>query len=222
MTIFCKRYQISDLASDFILKNISLEKLRKEAQILVIDDDEFVYLDTLNSHGYNMHYKQDINDLKDLVAYDIVLCDIKGVAKFLQSKYEGAYLVQQIKKLYPNKIVVAYTAHEYSPDFQTYLSYADDIMPKGASIEDWTAKIDRIIKNMVDPKAQWEITRDALLKANVPTMEVAKIESSYVKAIKQGNFTSLENLKKDNRYDLRALASLLTSFIIKVIKGIVL
>ena len=97
---------------------------------MVIDDDEFIYLDPLRKSEYRIEHRRDIQSLKDVAEYDVILCDIRGVGKFLNSQFEGAYLVKQIKEKYPNKIVISYTANSYDPKFQEYLSYADATVAK--------------------------------------------------------------------------------------------
>lgn len=213
--------KIFDLNGESILKEQSLSYLKKITEILVIDDNPFAFLDALKNHEFNINQKNDIFSLKDVEAYDIILCDVRGVGRFLGSEYEGAYLIKQLKSKYPNKSIVAYTANEYNPDFQKYLSYADATIPKGSALEDWSSLLDRIIKESADPVAQWNKTRRALLDANVSTFEVAKYESQYVKAIKSGNFENLkktfENKPSNNATEI--MLSLLGSLVIKILKG---
>lgn len=201
---------IVDLNGDIILKEISLQNLKKNTEILVIDDDEFIHLETLKASEYRIEHRQDINSLNDVAEYDIILCDIRGVGKFLNSEYQGAYLVKQIKDKYPNKIVIAYTANSYDPKFEEFLHYADAIFPKGTASEDWDSLLSKMLKELSDPVIQWKKTRSALLKANVPTITVAKYESEYVKAIKNNTFESLKNLyQKSSKPEKEILLSLL-------------
>lgn len=220
----CRRlfyHQISELNGELILKEQSLTKLKKMTEILVIDDNPFSFLDALKNHEFNIEQKTDISSLKDVEAYDVILCDVRGVGKFLGSTYEGAYLIKQLKSKYPNKSIVAYTANEYNPDFQNYLSYADATIPKGSALEDWSSLLDRIIRESADPVIQWDKTRRALLEANVPTLEVAKYESQYVNAIKKESFESLKKTfeNKPSNKATEIMLSLLGSLISKILRG---
>lgn len=189
---------IIDLNGDVVLKEISLQSLKKNTEILVIDDDEFIHLETLKNSEYRIEHRQDINSLNDVAEYDIILCDIQGVGKFLKSEYQGAYLVKQIKDKYPNKIVIAYTASFYDPKYEKFLHCADATYPKGTAPEDWDALLSEMLKELSDPVKQWKKTRSALLKADVPTITVAKYESEYVKAIKNNTYESLKKLYQNS------------------------
>ena len=212
--------QINILKSDMVLERIKLNDLRRKSNLLIIDDDEFIPLEGLKNHGYYIQQKHDVQTLKDVEPYDVILCDVRGVGKFLHSKYEGAYLAKQIKETYPSKIVLVYTANNYQADFEEYLKYADSIISKGTSIEDWSSILDEHLKNSVNPIIQWEKIRDALLKAGVTTIEVAKLEDRYVKAIQDKNFAGFKNINKQKQPIVaKIINSLLESIIVKLITG---
>lgn len=192
-SLFYKR--ISELNGDIFLKDIPFSTVKKQTEILIIDDEEFSYLDVLRKHEYNLTQKNDLGDLRDAEAYSIILCDIMGVGNFLGSDFGGAYLIKQLKEKYPSKTIIAYSANDYNANFQTYLDYADDVVPKGAyTLEAWTSLLDRLLRESIDPVKIWSGTRKALIEAGVPTIEVAKIESDYVKAIKKGEFESFKKI----------------------------
>lgn len=183
--------KITELNGELLMRDISLSELKKRTEILIVDDEEFSYFESLQRHEYNITQKEDLTDLKDAEAYKIVLCDIRGVGNFLRSEFGGAYLIKQLKEKYPAKIIIAYTANEYSARFEQFLSYADDVVPKGAyALEDWTSLLDRLLKELADPVKIWDRTRRTLIDAGVPTLDVAKYESDYVTAIKKGKLES--------------------------------
>lgn len=66
LSLFYKK--ISDLNGETIFKDVSLSALRKNTEILIIDDEEFTYLDILRKHEYNLTEKTDLSDLKDAEA----------------------------------------------------------------------------------------------------------------------------------------------------------
>lgn len=212
--------QVNILKGDMILETIKLDQLRRKSNVLVIDDDEFIPLEGLKNHGYYIQQKNDIQNLKDVEPYDIILCDIRGVGKFLKSAYEGAYLAKQIKETYPSKIVLVYTADNYKADFEKYLKYADSIISKGMDIEDWSSILDANLRDSVNPVVQWEKVRDALLKAGVTTIEVAQLEDKYVKSIQDKNFSTLKSMsEKEQSVIAKIMKSLIESIIVKVITG---
>lgn len=211
---------ISELNGEAVLKELSITELKKMVEILVIDDNEFTFLQSLQKYEFNIKQKNDLTLLSDAEAFGIILCDIRGVGKFLESKYDGANLIKELKLKYPNKIIVAYTANDYDAEFQKYISYADEVVPKGSyEIENWVTLLEKLLRESADPNKQWERTRKALFDAGTSTMDVAKYESQYVKAIKNGSFESFKKLygsKKTSGSSI--MIDLLSSTIAKVIK----
>ena len=217
MCIYYIPRKLSDLNGEPILREITLSQLKRNTEILVIDDDEFVYLESLKKIEYHIEHRTDIQGLKDVAEYDIILCDIRGVGKFLRSPYEGAYLVKQIKEKYPNKIVISYTANDYDPKFQEYLAYADATIPKGTALEDWDAMLTQMLNELVDPVKQWEKARNALLAAGVSTVMVAQYESQYVKAVKNGDYNSLKDVYINSKKPGKDIMISLLSMIFKAL-----
>lgn len=220
MCIFFITHRISDLNGESILKEESLTKLKKLTSILVIDDKEFSYLGALKKYEFNLVQKYDLTLLTDAEAFDIILCDIRGVGKFLESPYDGANLIKELKLKYPSKTIIAYTANDYDAGFQKYLNYADKVIPKGSfAIEDWVALLTQVLMESADPVQQWKKTRQALSEAGVSTVDIAKYESQYVKAVKAGSFESIEKLYADSKkYGSNIMMDLLSSVVAKVIK----
>lgn len=217
MCIYYIPRKLSDLNGEPILREITLSQLKRNTEILVIDDDEFVYLESLKKIEYHIEHRTDIQGLKDVAEYDIILCDIRGVGKLLRSPYEGAYLVKQIKEKYPNKIVISYTANDYDPKFQEYLAYADATIPKGTALEDWDAMLTKMLNELVDPVKQWEKARNALLAAGVSTVMVAQYESQYVKAVKNGDYKSLKDVYVNSKKPGKDIMISLLSMIFKAL-----
>lgn len=214
------KYQIADLKDEWILKQTDLSKLKRQFDILIIDDDEFPLLEDLKRHEYNITYKTDISDLKDVASYQIILCDINGVGRFLGSDNDGAYLSNQIKKKYPDKIVISYTADNFSPKNQKYLGIVDKIIPKGTSVEDWAALLEETIKMLADPIITWKKIETQLLNANIPTKKIALIEQKYVKYVKKNKLKSLEKLC-DGTSEVENILNASLPIIIKILKTLI-
>ena len=187
-------HQVSDLKTVYALKDEDLLKLRRQFEILFIDDDEIAYLDYLKNNGFNVTYKLDFTDIKDVAAYNIIMCDINGVGKELGR--DGASMAAQIKSAYPNKVVITYSAASHSLTYQRTLESVDKRIPKGTSIEDWINILNEIIEENSDPIKVWNKTVSKLIQANIPTREIALLESKYVDALLRKKFNSLEQLSK--------------------------
>lgn len=187
-------FTIDDLSIKKRFEINSCIDARKKAKIIVIDDQEFAPLSSLRDcYHYDIKQLYEADDAYMVAEYDIVLCDNHGVAKKLNPKHGGASLIKEIKTIYPNKSVVAYTGTTFNPGMSDLLDYADKRMGKIAPIDDWVNVLDSMIEKKFDLKVQWQITRDALLKLGVSVVDVAKFESNFVEAV---NSKSMENLKQ--------------------------
>lgn len=217
------KYTLDCLNEKSIAKNYNIQELRHRVRILLIDDENFILEEPLKRQGFNITYKKDIDVLTDVEPYQIVLCDIRGVGKTFKSNKEGAYLIKEMKKIYPTIQVIAYTGSSYDPSYNDYLKCADDVVEKGNSIEYWVSCLDEQIKTSVDPRMQWDRIRSYLLEEGIKTIVVAKLESRYVEGILTRNQKTLEELT-NGVADQRAkiLSNILTSNLIKLlIEGVI-
>lgn len=211
---------INTLRDYNVINGVEFSVLKRNTKVLIIDDDDIVVLSSLYKQGYNIEHKKDIDSLNEIAAYDIVFCDVKGVGKSLSDKYEGAHLVKQIKKEFPDKMVISYSAIGYDSEYEEYLSYADAKVPKGSSIEDWTSIIDEWIEKKANPTVLWENTRTKLLNAGVPIAQIAKYETKYVCAVKSGKFESMKKLyERKSETGAKIMVELLKG-VLALIKGV--
>lgn len=202
--------KISDISEDTALKlPISIAELRKYVHMLVIDDNDFMPESFLKANGYQIHHKTDIDTIKDVEPYDIILCDISGVGKKLGFSKEGAFIIREIHANYPNKRIIAYTSNTYDTDYNQFFSMADFVAPKDLGIDDWINVLDMQVKKSSNPVYQWNKIRNYLLENDVSTLTIAKIEDKYVSAVKDGNF---EKLKKFVQGKDSKLSSIVTDF----------
>lgn len=215
------KYRIDDLKLSESVKDEKILDLRRRIDILVIDDEKFTPYDFLVNNNFRLTYKKDIDNVKDVSEYPIILCDIRGVGKQLSDSYEGAFLIKEIKKNYPSKRVIAYTASQYDPTYNQYLEYADEVVQKGLALEDWLKLLDEQIEKTINPIFQWNNLREKLLSKYVATIEVARLESQFVDSYKKKKFDSLENTANKMNSDVKGIIlEFLSSATVKMIKGI--
>lgn len=213
------RYTIADLAESRAVNMPGTKELRRQFDILIIDDD-FIQKKNLTQNGFQIIQKQDIEDVRDVEAYSIILCDIRGVGAKFEYEKEGAALIREIKKLYPNKKVIAYTGSTYDPTYNEYLERADAITEKGTSIDDWIQILDEQICKCVDPKYQWDDLRQYLIESNVSTIDIAKLEDRYVQSIMKKDFSGLSKLAASYGDAVNSLfVNLISSTFVKLITG---
>ena len=75
----------------------------------VIDDEGFEKESLLNLKFGEIYVMDEFRNMNDFEHYNVILCDIKGVGSELDNQLEGIALAREIKKLYPDKIVIQYS-----------------------------------------------------------------------------------------------------------------
>lgn len=214
------KYTLEDLKTIENVKEQNILNLRKMIDILVIDDEEFAPGTFLEKNNFRLTYKKDIDNVRDVSEYPIIMCDIRGVGKGISESYEGAYLIKEIKTSYPAKRVIAYTASQYDASYNKYLNYSDELLTKGLALEDWVSILDSQIHKSVDPIFQWSNLRSQLLNKGTSTIDVAKLESAFVESCKRKDFSVLEKNTNKLNSDLRGIIlEFLSSTTVKLIKG---
>ncbi len=104
--------------------SLKLNKIdRIKVPILVIDDNEFEYLDHLKNHRFDITYFNDIQSIESVKEYEVILCDINGVGKIFDSKFEGAHVISELYKKYPFKTIIAYTGYTHDPTYNKFFRY---------------------------------------------------------------------------------------------------
>lgn len=164
---------------------------RNEVPIAVIDDEEFRYREMLNRSNFHIRQYMDINDVRDISDYAIVLCDIEGVGNEFGSEYEGAYIIKEVKRKYPNKIVIAYSAYSFDPDYNKFFEKADFVFNKDRGFDKWEESLSEAISLATDPIEQWKKVRDYMLMNNIPLYTIFKLEQGYIRAVKERNKNQL-------------------------------
>ncbi len=159
--------------------------IRNRIPVAVIDDEAFAYEALLRDHSYNIKRFNDIEDVRSLKAFPVILCDIKGVGKFFKSKFEGGHLIKEIRSYYPYKVIYAYSGHQLDPSFNQYFQMADRTLKKDIALEDWISNLDDALKMIIDPCFLWKRMRQRLLKEDIPICEIMKLEDQFVSFVRE-------------------------------------
>lgn len=192
----------------------SKQQLRERVKFLIVDDEPFVYLEQIRQAKFNITQVSDVQDLNAVSEYDVVICDINGVGHCFESEYGGAFLVSQLKNIYPYKQYAVYSGKsDYSPTMSELLQGVTSIK-KDFSIDQWISYLDQYAENVANPILVWGNIRDMLYKKNVSSFVVTMLEDEYVRAVRNRtidvhNFPS-DKLKKELVQDVK---SLIQSFI---------
>lgn len=198
--VFPKPKNIDDLQRQLRSKKAELNKmdLRKKVSVAIIDDQAFQPLVNLQNNQFNLKHFTDINDIKTIADYQIVLCDLQGVGKLLDPDNQGAHLIKEIKSNYPEKYVVAYTGGASNSALARLGNeYADAYIKKDADISTWLEKLDTAIAHVTDPVVVWKNFRNRLLgEHNLSLLEVVSIESAYVKSCLDRDVSNPEDVMR--------------------------
>lgn len=160
-----------------------MSKQRSGIPVVVIDDEDFEYLELLRKHDFHIRLLNDIDDIKAVSEYAIVICDIKGVGKSFGSKFEGAHVISEVKKRYTEKILIAYTGQQFDASFNQYFQLCDFVLKKDIDSDDWIEKLDSAIQKSLDPIHQWHRMRNYLLANDVPLFTVFRLEQEYIDSL---------------------------------------
>lgn len=196
------------------LDDNNISKLREKVKILFVDDEEFEIVEQLKDRRYNIYYKSDIWYAIEAEPFDVIIMDIKGVAKRTKSSMEGFSLAEEIKRTYPEKQVYCYSGMVIMNEVAEKLNNIDGYIMKDTDIDKWTEKLDGIIRDCVDIDKRWEIIRDQLVKNNVNDTDIQMIHRDYKRIYKDGQIepfmTSVFSLVKQAGTALSLVNSVFT------------
>lgn len=206
------------------LKNVdsAFKPDRASIAILCIDDQGLEYESIIRNHGFNIKVLNDIEDIKAVSDYPVVICDIKGIGKIFGSKYEGGHIIQEIKSKYPEKVVIAYTGQQFDATYNKFFSLADFTLTKDVDSDAWVALLDQTIDKVISPIEQWKRMRAFLIDKEVPLETVFKLEQQFIEAVinkDKSKFAKQSTIKTLNG-DIRAvITSFISSILFKMVFG---
>lgn len=181
LSIYLKKHLGFLTVDDLPKSSPDIRKLREQTKILIIDDEDFQYENTLRSSGFNIKVEKEWHDTKDVASYDIVVSDNNGVAKNLGEQTGGLYMLRQAQKLYPEKVYVIYSASfidTRNNDTKGLITISKSDKP-----EDWSDILDESISRLHSFKEIWEKTRSILVELDISEKAIRKIQHRYVRSV---------------------------------------
>ncbi len=171
-----------------------LAEAKSKVEIAVLDDNPFEPREALLKHKFRIvELGPDIRSVDQVSTYPIVVCDVGGVGKAFGSMLEGAHLVTEIHKAYPDKYLMAYTGMTYSLAITNALTAADKRMEKDASIEAWVQTLEAALSEVMNPRTRWIRLRRELLARGVELYDVLKLEQAFIKSVQRRKPEYLKN-----------------------------
>lgn len=175
-----------------------INEAKTKIEIAILDDNPFAPRDSLLNHNFRIReLGPDIRSTDQIASYPIIICDVRGVAKALGSPLEGAHLISEIRKSYPDKFLISYTGETYSLPITNALTAADKRLAKDEPLEVWIKTLETGLGEISNPKKRWIRLRSALLARGVELFDVFKLEQALIKSIKERDPNLLSGKAKD-------------------------
>lgn len=210
-------YTINNLKDS--LKRMNFDKVKNKSNVrIVFIDDEGYDIESIRKLGYvNVDKIFNFKDLKQFELYDVVFCDINGVATDMDPEYQGATLASVIKETYPNKYVVIFSSKNQNIKITKFKNLVDDMIEKNSKPVDVAKIIDKFIMQNNDPVEFWYNLQNSMQKKGISNKEISLLEHYYVYSLIDGkNHLKELNCSNNNDIDLSILVpfiKILTDFI---------
>jgi chorismate mutase len=200
-----------------VLPRRSLDEIKNICKIVFIDDKTFPIIEILEKNGW-----RNIAKLKDVDALDqteireahILFVDIQGVGKKMKLQDEGLGLIIAIKRKYPNKKVIAYSAEDqgHVQAFHEGLDVADSRISKNANSYEFQFKIEKYAQEIFSLDACIERLKAIIAQELGGTPRTEDILKSLEKVNKSSDFSANNIGKIFNLQNSANLASIIQLF----------
>ncbi len=134
-------------------KEISIEEIKKKAQVLFVDDESYEgRMTAIRDAGWNARQINDVKnfDSEEIKNADIIFMDFKGVGSTLSPTEEGIGLLKQLKKRYSNKVFIFYSGYAgFIPGHEVH-GIADAWIPKNSDTIVYIDIIEESAKKIYD------------------------------------------------------------------------
>ena len=212
---FGKRYKIDDLNSIGISGSDNRDE-RSKIKIAIIDDEDIPFLNSLRNSGYNIQHYRDVDNFNMLSDYQIVISDIDGVGQSFSSEYQGAYIIKELKRLFPDKYLIAMSSKIYNLSFTEMLSNADVKINRDVNVDIVSEKLNIAIKEISSVKNRWLRVRAQLINEHfIDLYDVWSMEQDVIKSI----------LTKENKIDsdkiVKLFGSVVSGVVVNFISGVI-
>ena len=185
-----KKKRLSDIQG----KTPEMSKLKQTYRIAVIDDNPFAKSGALAAHNFQLAELGDIRRIDQISEYPIVVCDIRGVGAAFDSPLEGAHVLAEIRKLYPDKFLVAYSGTESDMSYNDLLRTVDVSVTKDARTEVWVSVLENGLQQVGDPFKRWIRFRNQLSQRGVDGSEIYRLEQAFLKSLEKRDSSILEGV----------------------------
>ena len=176
------------------LPKVRLESMRSSIKILVIDDEPFLKKEKLRNVGYKITETTDIASIDFVENFEIIVCDIKGVGTQFDSSFQGAFLIDEIKKQYPDKYVILYTGQVLDSSYNQFTKLCDNSIQKDSTVDDWKKMLDEAISIYTDPEEKLKLYKKILFDKNIDTKQIKLFEKNYRKSFRKNDVSFVSKM----------------------------
>ncbi|WP_323507830.1 hypothetical protein [Cryobacterium sp. 5B3] len=133
--------------------SLSIEQIRKQARILVIDDHVFPAEKTFTRDGYHVERWPYVKNLSQLTDghYQLILLDVQGVGMTESPTKQGLGILEHIKKTNPAQAVILYSSDTYSVSSSRLIILADAFLDKSSSYVEYKDEVDQLLLTQATP-----------------------------------------------------------------------
>lgn len=163
---------------------INTTENRNESKILIIDDEPISFVDNLRSMRFQIDVHKQWQSVNDVVPYDIIISDNKGVTDVLGGDFDGITMLVQARKIYPEKTFVLYSANYI--DIRNRSLSGFKILKKGDDLESWIEILDDAVQKFHDPKEYWKLIQNILQEQKIKESDIRKYQSKFVQSLLTG------------------------------------
>jgi len=161
-------------------------ELRSLVKIAVIDDEPFRPFENLSNNNYSITLLGDIRSIDLVKPFDLIICDIIGVGTALDKDLQGAALITEIAKTFPEKIVIANTGATLSQlATREAKLMADTLIKKDTTIQEWMDTLDKYVNDCLNPVKVWSRIRYSLTARGVDTKDIILLEDAFSRSFLQ-------------------------------------
>jgi CheY-like chemotaxis protein len=132
---------------------LTIEQVRKQARVLVIDDHAFPAERTFTRDGYHFERWALVKNLSQLTDghYQLILLDVQGVGLTESPDKQGLGILEHIKKTNPAQAVIVYSSEPYAVSSSRYIVLADAFLDKSSSYVEYKDEVDRLLLTQATP-----------------------------------------------------------------------
>lgn len=196
----------------------SLDEIKNICKILFIDDKSFPIIDMLKENGWrNIQKLNDISgtDQQEVREAHILFIDIQGVGKKMKLPDEGLGLTVAIKKKYPNKKVIVYSAEDqgHVQAFHEGFELADSQLSKNAKSYEFQFRLEKFAKEIFSLNECIDRIKQELIKELGQSPSTETIISNLEKVYNDKNISVHSIAKTFNLSNAANLAQVVQLFL---------